>query len=395
MKVLMKGSELMKFYMNNMVKGIVLTLATVVSAKADNEGKFSDNGYTAASQSNAVVTERRAATATSEVQISVGLSQISERLKSHTTPSEASVSLLPTSGGNTGSLDHRGSIWARAGFGHMNEGNITRLGGWNAGLWSFAMGYDYKVSDKVLLGAALTYSNLNGSTKFNNGNIRDNVYGVVPYAVFKLSSCFDIDLMFGYSRVNKKRDRGTAVNAADTVLSGTKATSSPKSDRYFAALFGNFNHHVNYWNLLVRLGYMHVTDRQKSYNEANGNRNLVTGAYSTRSYSSQTTNMSRVSLRLQAGYKTSSAVEPYAFLTYSLDFGATKIKVPDTYTDPVLGFDSGYVSPNKRRSNDTFGGGLGLNADLGNNWGSSIETSYQQSKKFKNTAGWLRISKKF
>lgn len=394
----------MKFYMKNAVRGVAITLAAISGAKAYGEGSAYDYGYTAATNNSTIVTERRTATVASEAQANMVLSQISERLDSHAAPSGTSFSLLPTKGGNAGASDHRGSVWARAGIDHMNESNITSLGGWNANLWSLAIGYDHKVNDKVLLGAALTYSNLNGSTKFNNGNMRDNAYGIVPYAAFKVAPSFDVDVMVGYSRVNKKRDRGTAANIADTSLSGVKATSSPKSDRYFVALHGNFKHHVNRWNLLARLGYLFASDRQKSYTEKNGITNVTNnglggvGALTKydKQYSGQTTNVNRVSLRLQAGYKASPTVEPYAFLTYALDFGATKIKgVVDTFKDPTTNQDVGYVNPNKRRSNNTFGGGLGLNANLGNNWGSSIEGSYLQSKKFRNVGGWLRVSKKF
>ncbi len=386
----------MKFNMKNVVRGVAITLTAITGAEAAYEGGYYDNGYTAATQNSTIVTERRVTTVASEAQANMVLSQISERLDSNTAPAGTSFSLLPQSGGNAGASDHRGSVWARAGIDHMDESNITRLGGWNANLWTLAIGYDHKINDKVLLGAALTYSNLNGSTKFNNGNMRDNAYGLVPYVAFKVSPCFSIDAMVGYSRVNKKRDRGTAASNTDNALSGTKATSSPKSDRYFAALYGNYKHHVNRWNLLARLGYMYATDRQKSYNETNGNRDTATGAYSTRNYSGITNSVNRASLRLQAGYKASPTVEPYAFLTYALDFGATKMKFNDSaLTDAFGNPDTAYVSPNKRRSNNTFGGGLGLNANLGNNWGSSIEGSYMQSKKFKNLGGWLRVSKKF
>lgn len=96
-----------------------------------------------------LVTECRTVTTASEAQASMGLSQISERLKSHILPSETSTPLLPTSGGNAGSLDHHGSVWAHAGLDHMNEGNITHLGGWNTNLWSFGIGYDYKFKNTV------------------------------------------------------------------------------------------------------------------------------------------------------------------------------------------------------------------------------------------------------
>lgn len=377
--------------------GIAMSwVAAVGGAQAGSyEGGYYDTGYTAASQNSTVVTEGKVLITASEAQIGMVSSQISHRLDAHTPAAGNSFSLLPQAGGNAGATDQRGSIWARAGIDHMKEDSITRLGGWNANLWSLAIGYDYKFNDKVLAGLALTYSNLNGSTKFNNGSMRDNAYGLVPYVAFRVSPCFDVDVMAGYSRVNKKRDRGTPSSNTDNALSGTKATSSPKSDRYFAALFGNLKQRVNHWNLLARLGYMYATDRQKSYTETNGDLlNLNTGRRSNRSVAGLTNSVNRVSLRLQAGYQVSKTVEPYAFLTYARDFGVTKMKVPDTVVTSI-GTDSTYVSPNKRRSNNTFGGGLGLNANTGGGWTSGIEANYLKSKKFQNIGGMIRVSKKF
>jgi hypothetical protein len=375
----------MKFFNFGFAKlGIVIAgVAAAGSAQAaQSAGSYYDNGYTAASQNSTVVTEREVATIASLAQADMVLSEISGRLDSNVTPSGSSFSLLPQKGANAGASGQRNSIWARVGIDNMREKNISTLGGWDANLWSLAIGYDYKFSDKFLAGLALTYSNLNGTTKYNNGKMRDNAYGLVPYVAFRVMPCFDIEAMVGYSRVNKSRTRGTAASTADTALSGEKATSSPKSNRWFGALYGNYRHHIQKWNLLARLGYLYATDRQKSYTE---------GGASTQPYAGLTNSVNRVSLRLQAGYKASHTVEPYAFLTYARDFGATKMNFSNAST---LG-DPNYVDPNTRRSNNTFGGGLGLNAHLGCSWTTGLEASYAQSKKFRNIGGMVRVAKKF
>ena len=155
-----------------------------------------------------------------------------------------------------------------------------------------------------------------------------------------------------------------------------------RSNRWFGALYGNYRHHIQKWNLLARLGYMYATDRQKSYTEAGG---------ATTPYAGLTNSVNRVSLRLQAGYKVSNAVEPYAFLAYARDFGATKMSFPGAATAGLVN----YVDPNTRRSNNTFGGGLGLNAHMGCSWTTSLEANYAQSKKFRNIGGMVRVAKKF
>lgn len=390
----------MKFNMRNFALGFAIAWSVAVgSTLAYNPGDFINGTYvqegsyndtrSAAVQNSTIVTERRVTTVATEAQTNMVLSQISDRLGSVVTPTSNSVSVLPQAGGNAGAGDHRGSIWVRTGIDNMKEDNITKLGGWNANLWTIAIGYDYKISDKVLAGAALTYSNLKGTTKFNAGNIRDNAYGIVPYVAFILSPCFDIDVIAGYSRVNKSRDRLTPSLVGDpnvSALTGARATSSPKSDRYFGSVFANYKHFVNRWNLLARLGYLYANDKQKAFKESNvGQQNMNVNSLST--------SLSRVSLRLQAGYKANQQVEPYIFLTYARDFGASKIRgVPDS---SGVG-NVGYVSPNKRRNDNTYGGGLGLNGNLGNNWKAGIEGSYARSdKKFRVFGGTLRVSKVF
>lgn len=389
----------MTFFKSRLAKlGMAISwVAAIGGTQAYSEGSYYDAGYTAATQNSTVVTERRVVTVATEAQANMVLSQISERLEGGAVaPAGNSVSLLPQNGGNAGAMGQRSSIWARAGYDNMKEDNITRFGGWKANLWTLAIGYDHKINDKVLAGLALTYSNLDGSTAFNKGNIKDNAYGLVPYVAFLVAPCFDVNVMVGYSRVNKSRDRGTAANNTDNNLSGGKATSKPKSDRYFGAIYANLKRHVNRWNLLGRLGYWYATDRQKAFSETNGQTDIVTGTRSNRQYSGFSTNLNRLSLRLQAGYKASQAVEPYAFLTYARDFGATKINVPSTFADAFTGIrDTTYVDPNTRRSNNTFGGGLGLNACLNNGWSTGLEANYARSKKFQNIGGFLRLAKKF
>ena len=77
--------------------------------------------------------------------------------------------------------------------------------------------------------------------------------------------------------------------------------------------------YVNRWTLLARLGYMYATDRQKAFTETNvGQTNSNMGSLNT--------SLNNLNLRLQAGYRASHTVEPYAFLTYGRDFGASKIR---------------------------------------------------------------------
>jgi hypothetical protein len=98
-------------------------------------------------------------------------------------------------------------------------------------------------------------------------------------------------------------------------------------------------------------------------------------------------------LRLQAGFRASPQVEPYAFLIYAYDFGVTKMRVQDTVASNPLGITM--PNPNRQRNNNNYGGGLGLNANLHSGWTTGIEAMYVRSKKFQDIGGQIRIAKKF
>lgn len=403
--------KLLKSIRSGLLGAALAWAAVVGSAKAGNVGDYIylGNGVyftategsmydstSAAVQNGTLVTTRQALATATKKQTDLIADQIASRLDASTQQSTGSYSLLPASGGNAGASHHKGSVWASAGIDNLKEDKISSYGGWKGNLWTLGLGYDYKFNDKVLAGVALFYSNLNGSTAFNKGDMKENAYGFAPYVGFKVHPCFGISIMAGYSRVNKDYSRTTPNTASAAAgLTGPKATSSPRSDRYFAAISADLKHHVNRWNLLARLGYTYMTDKQKSFVEKNGQVNQTTFRTQDRTYGSMSTNLNRLSLRLQAGYKVSNVVEPYAFLTYARDFSATKISVPDALgtlrAGPGTPATVSYTSPNSQRSNNTFGGGLGLNANLGCNWTGGLEAGYAQSKRLKIISGAARV----
>ena len=191
-----------------------------------NQGSYLDTTSVAV-QNSTIVTERQTTKIATLAQAEMVLNQISSRFEG--VPATATtVSLLPQTGGNAGSFNNQGSLWASVGYNNIRE-NIPNTS-WHADLWTVGLGYDYKVNDKVLAGLALTYSNLRGKTDFNKGSINgDNAYGVVPYIAFKYNPCLDFDFMAGYSRVNKKRDRTTPSQASvNAGLVGPKAFQFPQ-----------------------------------------------------------------------------------------------------------------------------------------------------------------------
>jgi opacity protein-like surface antigen len=282
----------------------------------------------------------------------------------------SSYSLLNTNGKNGGSADKPFGLWSRFDFTRINDS--TAGSKWDANMWNVALGGDYKFNNMFLAGLALTYGYTSGSTKFNNGKIKgDNAFGLAPYINVKANDMFDFDVLGGWSRVNKKRER--------TPTGGSKVTATAKSNRYFFALAANAHKDISRLSLLGRLGYSYGKDAQKRFTESNGD-----------TYTAQDTKMSRLFMRFQTGYKATEMVMPYLFVTYDHDFSITKHGLADA----VAGDTTGYVKPKQNTSN-WYGIGGGLQFTSGANWTGGLEYGYKQAAKIKMHNANVRLRYQF
>jgi len=160
------------------------------------------DGDSALNQDSTVITE----TQVTRVATGAQMSMISRRIDNVMgTQSQASAESVSLTGGNSGPDSKNRNVWAEVGFNDiaMTKSELK----WDANLFTAAIGTDRKLNDKIIGGLALTFSYLNGKTKYNHGNIGDYAYGIVPYASFKVTNKFSIDAMAGYNYVQKHRDR--------------------------------------------------------------------------------------------------------------------------------------------------------------------------------------------
>ncbi len=278
----------------------------------------------------------------------------------------SSMGAITPTGGNGGALNKRFSMLGRFDWRNMKE-DITGAA-WKANLYSFALGGDYKVNDRVALGLALTYSFLDGDTSFNRGKMRDQAWGVVPFVRVAANKWLGFDIIGGYSRVSKKRTRVVQYNET-SALNGTAVEGTPKSNRWFGAIFANMTHNVNKLNLLARLGYNHMEDKQKAFSENNGKK-----------YVAQTIKGNSGHLRLQAGYDVTRTFQPFMFGTYDY-YRVDKVKLNDGVNlDKSVNRNPNF---NTKRGKNVYGGGLGLNIAGANNVTGGVEYGYKQAKDFK------------
>ncbi len=327
------------------------------------------DGDSALNQDSTVITEAQTTRVATGAQMSMVSSRIDNLMSTQSQASAGSVSLT---GGNSGPESKNRNVWADVGYNNINMSQRDLK--WDANLLTAAIGTDRKFNDKIIGGVALTFSYLGGKTKYNHGNIGDYAYGLVPYASFKLTNKFSIDAMAGYNYVQKHRDRISPDEVTLTTnFNGPKLKSSPTSNRYFAGVFGNLRHSINKTNLLGTLGFTYANDSQKSFSESGGTQAGI--------YSSQSTSLSQVQTRLQAGQRMAAWLEPYVFGVYNYDMTATKSKA-------ISGsFVSGKVATldaNKGIGSSTYGGGLGLKLFGTQNFSGGLEGSYLVNKDLTN-----------
>jgi opacity protein-like surface antigen len=287
-------------------------------------------------------------------------------------------------GGNGGSIKDRLSFFLNANWKNIKD--TTSNFNWDANLYSGMLGADYKFNSVFLAGLALTYSYMDGNTPYNRGKIKDNAFGVLPFVSAKFTKWFAMDAMFSYSWVRKSRDRvnphtGLAIGVPHNV------TGSPKSDRWFAAIFANLTHEINKFRLLGRLGFSHAEDRQKAFSESDGTR-----------YGKLDTKLNRLHVRLQAGYEVTKEFDPYLFGLYNYDFSQTRTNLPLLRPVGNAANVLGSQLPkgiDQERSQHTWGGGLGFNYKPHQNWVTGLEYGYSQNKKLKVHSVNLHIRYKF
>jgi len=328
------------------------------------------DGDSALNQDSTVITE----TQTTRVATGAQMSMVSRRIDNvMSTQSQASAGSVSLTGGNSGPESKNRNVWADVGYNNINmsQSNLK----WDANLLTAAIGTDRKFNDKIIGGVALTFSYLGGKTKYNHGNIGDYAYGLVPYASFKVTNKFSIDAMAGYNYVQKHRDRISPDEVTLTTnFNGPKLKSSPTANRYFAGVFGNLRHSINKTNLLGTLGLTYANDSQKSFSESGGPQ--------AGTYSSQSTSLSQVQTRLQAGQRMAAWVEPYVFGVYNYDMTATGTKA--SLGSFVPGKSINYSNPNDGVGKSTYGGGLGLKLFGTQNFSGGLEGSYTVNKDLTN-----------
>lgn len=161
---------------------------------------------------------------------------------------------------------------------------------------TYIIGYDYKLSDRMALGVAMTYEKINADLDFNNGDLEGDGYTVAPYFAMLLTDYLALDIIAGYAIVDYDQDRDFGV-----------VTSSVDADRQFFEFSLNGFHYIDQWSFNLNTSFLYAHEGQDSYTESDGT-----------NIKSNSIDFSQLSMGLEVAY-TFKYMEPYITVAYEYD----------------------------------------------------------------------------
>jgi outer membrane autotransporter protein len=172
---------------------------------------------------------------------------------------------LPTTkyfeGGNrgrsAGAKDKKIGAWVLGSYSDIENDFVNTK--FDGDIAAFVGGADYRLTDKIIAGLAVSYEDVDIDTTFNNGTIETKGFGVTPYAVFVLSNKLTADISGSYTWLN-----------TDTTRTNGAVTGEFDARRYTAGANLNYSHSINKFFMTGTVGFLYINEKQDSYTESNG-----------------------------------------------------------------------------------------------------------------------------
>ena len=176
-------------------------------------------------------------------------------------------------GGAAAADDAFGERWGgfvNVAYSWGNVDETTLQDAYKYGSFNLLAGADYRVSDSVVLGGAISYSDTHSDFEQSLGKVKAGTTGVVGYGTWYRDDWYvDGFLAYGYVDYDSTRNINIPSNnpAATPII--TAATSKPKGEQWSAAIGGGKN--LTAGDLTVtptaRLGYIWVKNKAFSETE--------------------------------------------------------------------------------------------------------------------------------
>ncbi len=199
-------------------------------------------------------------------------------------------------------------------------------------IWAGSVGADYRVTQRIVLGAAVGYQYVDVNTTFNSGKLKQTGWGVTPYAVFALNQTYFIDVSGGYYWLDNEMMRNS-----------NTARANYDGERW--SVGGNLNGAwtINRWQASAAVGYLYVKATDDSFRETGS-------AAAAAIQASQITKLGQGRLGGSLGYSFGN-ITPYGMA-----------RIEHNFEQPKVSLNSGVGGqPPEARTGYRLGAGLRFN----------------------------------
>ena len=246
-------------------------------------------------------------------------------------------------GKSAGGMSKRAGIWVQGGW--TTADNNEAGGQFDGDIFNVIAGIDYKPQkfyDRLLIGLAFGYEDVDVTTAFNNGTLEGSGFTIAPYFGYKFNKSWGLDASVGVSFLDYDNSRNS---------------NAVRGSYDAARLFGSSNITGNFQRKKLRItpkfGILALGEEQDSYVESDG---TAVGDVNI--------HLVRLNASGELGYTIAKGVEPFirAGLEYDLNRNGAVVLTGTTLS-----------------SNDEAGGAfaLGVNFTRKNISGQVIGTSTQ------------------
>ena len=151
-------------------------------------------------------------------------------------------------------------MWLNIGYTSVNDDDTVTES--DSDISTYIVGYDYKLSDRMALGVAVTYEKINADLDFNNGDLDGDGYTIAPYFTMLLTDYLSMDVIAGYGLVDYDQDRNSGY-----------VKSSVDADRQFCEFTVNGFTNIELWSFNGHFSFLYAHEGQDSYRESDGTYN--------------------------------------------------------------------------------------------------------------------------
>ena len=257
-----------------------------------------------------------------------------------------------------------------------NVDQTTLQDAYKYGSFSILAGADYRVSDSVVIGGAISYSDTHSDYEQSLGDVKAATTGVIGYGTWYKDDWY-VDGFLAYGNVDYDSTRNINIPSNNPAAKAivTSATSNPKGEQWSASIGvgKSFTSGTFIITPTARLGYIHVKNKAFSENEPNNGLALAVSARTVKSL------QSALGARFSTTVNTSTAVfVPYFNAQWLHEFENDSSSIVAKYVaGPAPGptFDPFFAIPTASPTRDYAFLAIGTAATLPDNFSAFAQFS--------------------